>query len=167
MGYISNKGILAGPIQLNGNTKNDNDVLWLKSVYRDDYDEMKEVVLQVYNSDMQNFAPIYASMPLNVTDWTKEDNAVATVGWVRTNFSSSTGINGFNPDDYVKITIFNDLKKQVNNNSNRIDSLEKTALQINPLIQKVDTLDRDFKTYKENPYPNGVIFIAGTAAEVV
>ena len=174
MAYISNTGVLSGPIQLNGNTTEENGKVWLltKKINNDIailcYDKPS------YDPEAPNYFPIYASIPLSLpvgssssAEWTKYDNAVATIGWVRTNFTSSTGVAGFNPDDYVKKETYNVLKSTVDSNTIRIKTLEETVLQIDPLKNRITILENNFNSYKNNPYPDGVIFVAGTAAEVV
>lgn len=169
MGYISNKGILAGPIQLNGSSSDDNGKIWIFAKERNG-----DVAAHIYgdrtfSSTSNKYIPIYAAMPLGISsgDISNYDNVVATVGWVRNNFSSSTGISGFNPDEYVKKETYNLLDGIVHNNVSRIETIENKILKIDLLENKITSLEGSFNSYKDNPYPNGVIFIAGTAAEVV
>lgn len=169
MGYISNKGVLAGPIQINGSSSSDNNKVWM---FAKEYNGDVSVYLygdRTFSSTSNKYIPIYAAMPLGISsgDISKYDNAVATVGWVRTNFSSTTGIDGFNPDAYVKKDIYNILDELVHNNVSRIETIENKILKIDLLENKITSLESGFNSYKDNPYPEGVIFIAGTAAEVV
>lgn len=174
MAYISNIGVLSGPIQLNGNTSDDNGKVWLVSKKINNDVAILSYSKSSYDQAGACYIPIYASTPsslptdkANSSEWTKYDNAVATIGWVRTNFTSSTGVAGFNPDDYVKKETYNALKAIVDNNIIRIQTLESKILDIDPLKTRVTTLENNFNSYKNNPYPDGVIFVAGTAAEVV
>lgn len=260
MGYISNKGVLAGPIQLNGNKSSDNNKIWIQTAsdkfaklkwlpedwtlwgtcdgdtsdyeyeiqgyfdiekpsgadkktiaivargdhinFQDDNNytdyeiyvkedsipegyiitdchaflcikNTRDVSVFVtkhndYKGAQNSYSCIYAATPSYTEEsWIMHKNAVATMGWVAENFSSTGGVPSFNPSEYVNKTEFISLKSIVDNNVIRIQALEDKILDIDPLKTRVTTLENNFNSYKNNPYPDGVIFVAGTAAEVV
>lgn len=260
MAYISNTGVLSGPIQLNGNKSSDNNKIWIQTAsdkfaklewwpedwilwgtcdgdttfctyevqgyfdiekadgtnkktvliktrgdhinYQEDenYTDYKinveensipkgyvvtgcNAFLYIKNTNdastfvtkhsdfkgaQNSYSCIYAATPSYTEEsWVMHKNAVATMGWVAENFSSTGNVPSFNPSDYVTKTEFASLKTVVDNNVIRIQTLENKILDIDPLKTRVTTLENNFNSYKNNPYPDGVIFVAGTAAEVV
>ena len=171
MGYISNKGILAGPIQLNGNASADNGKVWIVPKKEKEY-------LGIHFSNSKNasasvsgnYFPLFIATPsYNSQTWDSIKHAAATMEWVNSNFvtKGDSDVPSFDPSQYVKVTDFNNLENIVDNNIIRIQTLESKILDIDPLKIRVTTLENNFNSHKNNPYPDGVIFVAGTAAEVV
>ena len=172
MGYISNRGVLSGPIQLNGVRESDNNKVWITPITK------TNMGFGIHFSDAANtpatssghYFPIFTATPAYTAEnWESISHAAATMQWVNDNFISngSGDVPGFDPTKYVKVEDFNFLESTVDSNIQRIKTLEETVLQIDPLKNRITILENNFNSYKNNPYPDGVIFVAGTAAEVV
>ena len=132
MGYISNKGILAEPIQLNGYTVKDNNRVWIIPK------ETSNGVFGIhFKDDSQNdivdghYFPIFASTPTyDEKSWDQIKHGVATMQWVADNFLSNGDgdVPAFDPTKYVTIVAFNSLESIVDSNIIRIQALENKIL---------------------------------------
>lgn len=162
MDFISSSGVMAGPIQLNGNNHSDNGKVWLTVgdngyVTAAHFCKTRSIPL----TSAENYFPIFAATPSYTEDtWDHVKQAVATMEWVASNFTSSGGeVPAFNPSDYVKATDFKTLSKEVEQIADDIKLLENKSDQIDKNKQDIKAL----QDYTKNPFPDGVIFIAGGA----
>lgn len=179
MGYLSNKGVLAGPIQIPSTV--DSQATWIVQEGSNLY--FSQVAKRPQTVD-QYGTTLWAKTSLEGYNDPKEcQNMVATVGWVMQNFKSES-LPTFSPNDFVSIPLYNELVARVEKDEDDILDLQqrvlvlentsnifrndiqtnKNNIQIN--ATNIEKLRNDFTKYVDDPFPNGVIFIAG-GAEVV
>ena len=185
MGYINSQGISNGPIKLQHSDGTNYSGTWIAPAPNNGI-KIVPVPDQWYS---EFYGPIYAYTPVSIPESGSitldalDSKCVATVGWVMSYVSKGIGTD-INLNNYVDKEQFNGFQDQVIENKNnitahgnRLNILEadvnilknfKSAIDIRVtnVENSLDRLWTAHNTHLDNPFPDGVIFIAGNAEGV-
>lgn len=182
MSYISKQGIAGGPLKLQYSDGTTYQGTWIVPSANPGL-KFTSNLSALYANDL---VPLYATTPTTTgtptTANSLEESCVATVAWVRSyvtagsrelNLDLYVNIDQFEPYRIKTLEAFNlatEVSIKVETLTARVADLEsfKTTIikRVEIAEQHIDDLDFKLNSHIDNPFPDGVIFIAGNAEGV-